>query len=601
MFSAIVELLSNAVGTFDDILQDTPAHQIVLATAALYFLYNQYHNPWIARSYRARHSKTSQQRILDVVYEMAKNLPSVQQYLEKKLDKELESTRKKLAEQRKEMSLLDKMPEKGRPIIEILNEFGIDIKDCSFDFQALKDGDKARKFRVNQGDGQDSGALYAVHPKELTELLKEVYGETALSNPMHDKWPRINAMQAEVIQWCQELFHGSKEGYGLITHGGTTSIIEAMAAYVIEARARGIEHPEIVVPETAHAAFKKAAELTGAVLVTVPVDPKTGAVSAATMSKYLSGNTAVMVGSAPSFMNGINDPIGELGKLAQQKKIPFHVDACLGGFLTAYLDTDGNPMDFRVPGVTSISADLHKYGYCPKGTSVCLFSKDSPALSVYAALNWCGGLYATPGILDGSTSGARVAEIYATLSYYGRQKYQEIAENIIKLRQSLQTKVAGLSQQKNIKPGDIYVYGDPKWSVLGFRSDSLNPHLIADELDARGWKLNLLQNPPGFHLCMTHVHTLVEGFEDKFIKDLNEAIATVKKYPANKEPTGNVKTYGAVGMMPTAVQRDVCVQYQKERLHYRAAATKLGIFTTEPDTNNLKQETDIINQYESVM
>nr|ABW87816.1 sphingosine 1-phosphate lyase [Legionella jamestowniensis] len=595
MFGAILDLLTSAVETFDETLQDTPAHTLVLATTALYFLYNQYHNPWIARAFRARHNETPKQRIIDAAYGMVKNFPLVQKYLNNELDKNLQSTRDKLSSQRAHMTLLNNIPETSRTPAEILSQFGIDLKECDFDFQSIREKD--RKFIIQQGDGQDSGALYTTHPKELVEILKEVYAKTELTNPMHDKWPRINAMQAEIIRWCQNLFHGSDEGYGLLTHGGTTSIIEAMAAYVLHAKAKGIMHPEIVVPETAHAAFKKAAELTGAILITVPVDKKTGAVTVETMKKYLSHNTAVMVGSAPSFMNGINDPIGELGQLAKTRNIPLHVDACLGGFLTAFLDTSTAPMDFRVAGVSSISADTHKYGFCPKGSSVCLFSKDSPALAVYAALNWCGGLYATPGILDGSTSGARVGEIYATLSYYGRQNYQKIAESIVKLRQNLQSKSRWLSYTTtNIQPKDIYVYGNPKWSVLGFRSDTLNPHLIADELEKRGWKLNLLQNPAGFHLCLTHVHTLAEGFEDKFISDLGDAVIAVKQYPADKKPSGNVKVYGAVGTMPTDVQRQVSVQYQKERLMYTGVSNDsfFGKSTIESDIKEKKTHQPVL-------
>lgn len=579
MFGFISQLLTNAVESFDETFQNTPAHQIVLGTTALFLIYSQYQNQWISRAYRARHNNTPKQRVLDSAYELTHNLSPVKKYLNQELDKNLHSVKEKLTRERSNMFLQEEIPETGKPAQAILREFDIRIEECTYDFLSVKEGDKDKEFTVSEGDGQDSGALYAVHPKELTELLKMVYGKTALSNPMHDKWPRINAMQAEIIRWCQGLFNGSNQGYGLLTHGGTTSIIEAIAAYVINARARGVKYPEIVVPETAHAAFKKAADLTGAILITVPVNKKTGAVTAKAMSSYISGNTAVIVGSAPSFMNGICDPISNLGRLARKKNIPFHVDSCLGGFLTAFLNTSENPMDFRVPGVTSISADLHKYGCCPKGTSVCIFSRDSQALSVYAALNWSGGLYATPGILDGSTSGARVAEIYVTLSYYGRRKYQEIAENIINLRQHMQRQIADLTNRVDaITSKDIYVYADPQCSVLGFRSDSLNPHLIADELAKRGWKLNLLQNPNGFHLCLTHVHTLIKGFNIQFTHDLINAIAAVKAYPPGQKPGGNVKVYGAVGMMPSAVQKEVCVQYQKARLAYDATPVRLGMF-----------------------
>ncbi|WP_454784246.1 pyridoxal phosphate-dependent decarboxylase family protein [Legionella sp. WA2024007413] len=594
MLTYITALLNRGLEGFDETFKDTPAHQIVFATAALYFLWQQY--PALAQAYRSRNNTTYKQRVIDVAYSLGKNLPQVKAYLDKELNKDLQSTKDKLKDLRSSMALQDKIPEERTDPNLILKEFGINPQKCLFNFSDVKDKDEARNFTVQQGDGQDSGALYAVHPQELTELLKEVYAKTALTNPLHDKWPRIIAMQAEIIRWCQNLFGGSKDGYGLITHGGSTSIIEAMAAYVIHARAKGIKCPEIVIPETAHAAFKKAADLTGARLITVPVDPKTGAVTANEMRKYISSNTAVIVGSAPSFMNGIHDPISDLGQLAQEKGVPFHVDACLGGFLTAFLNTSKNPMDFRVKGVTSISADLHKYGCCPKGTSVCLFSEDSPALSVYAALNWSGGLYTTPGILDGSTSGARVAEIYTTLSYYGRKKYQEISESIVAMRQRLQDRVDQVYKPNETGKRDVAIFGNPQWSILGFRSDTLNPHLIADQLEKRGWKLNLLQKPDGFHLCLTHVHTLIEHFEDKFMSDLQEAVNDVKEYPADKKPTGNVKVYGTIGVLPTAVQEMVCRQYQKARLYYEATCSKLGIFATNSKQEKEPEEQEIKNE-----
>lgn len=570
MLNFISELLSTSIDSLNNSLAETAPHQVILATAAIGFLYNQYHNPWISRSLRSVNNQTYQQRLLDIAYELTQNLPQVKKHLAKELDKNLQSTREKLSTQRATMQLRDKLPKQGLKATEILKQFDIEPNDCLYPFREIDHQPDDQKFNVLDGDGQDSGALYAVHPKELTELLKEVYGKTALTNPMHDKWPRVNAMQAEIIHWCQNLFNGEKEGYGLLTHGGTTSIIEAMAAYVMHARANHTAYPEIIVPETAHAAFKKAANLLGATLITVPVDPDTGAVTARQMRSYISRNTAVIVGSAPSFMNGIADPISDLGKLAEEYEIPLHVDACLGGFLTAFLDTSNTPLDFRVKGVTSISADLHKYGCCPKGTSVCLFNNNSPALSVYAALNWSGGLYVTPGILDGSTSGARVAEIYATLAYYGQEQYQNIAQDIIQLQYTIKEKVDKLD--------DIFIYGTPNYSVLGFRSNTLNSHYIADELDKRGWKLNLLQNPDGFHFCLTHVHTLVNNLENKFIDDLAASILAVKTYAKDRKASGNVKVYGAVGMMPTAVQAEVCLQYQKERLAFKASKN-LRLFT----------------------
>jgi|GEM_PF-16172 len=567
MFAVITDLLGMAIRQFDETTENVPSSVIVLATATLAFLYQQYHNPSIARAYRARHTVSLQQRLIDIVYDLVKSWSPVKAFVDKELDKHLASSRAKLAVERSKMNLQEKMPEAGRSPAEILQEFNVDTEDCLFDFDSVMPGDYARNFIISNDGGKDSGALYAAHPRELNELLRVVIGQSMLSNPMHDKWPRIVAMQAEVISWCKDLFHCSSNGYGLITHGGTGSIMEAMLAYVHHAKKRGIQVPEIIVPETAHAAFDKTAlKASGAVLIVVPVDPKTGAVSAQKMRGYLSRNTAVMVGSAPSFMYGICDPISELGQLAIEFNIPFHVDACLGGFVTAFLDTSKNPFDFKVKGVTSISADLHKYGYCPKDLSVCLFSEDSPAIPVYAALNWSGGLYTSPGLLDGSTSGARIAEAYATLSYYGRERYENISKSIVALRAKLQQEVSRLtSSQLGFTSDEIMVFGDPQLTLLGFRSKTLNVHMIANELEIRGWKLNFLQNPDGFHFCLTHVHTLVDGLVENFCSDLKDSVLAVMAYPKDKKPSGNVKVYGAVGFMPTELQERICVEYQKDR------------------------------------
>jgi sphinganine-1-phosphate aldolase len=550
MFEFLKTLLNIGLEEFDKQLQNTRPHKIVLATLGMYFLYQK--APELAQAYRARHNLTYKQRVLDAAYALSKNLPMVEGMLHAKLEKSLESTLNKLNIQRAEMVLTTKMPEQGVPPLDILKEFGINPKDCSFDFASVSDKDSRRHPNVQQDDGKDSGTLYAVYPTELRELLQKVYDKTALMNPLHDKWPRITAMQAEVIHWFRDLFHGTKGDYGLISHGGTSSIIEAMAAYVLHARAMGISSPEIVVPETAHIAFKKAADLTGAKLIMVPVNK--GAVSAATMRRYISSNTAVIVGSAPSFMYGIHDPIKDLGALAQECGVAFHVDACLGGFLEAFLE-DEEPMDFRVPGVTSLSADLHKYGLCPKGSSIVLLRQGSPISLIHSALNWSGGLYSKLGWIDGSTSGARIGEIYTVTSYYGRQGFVNFAKNIIALRQHIQEQVAKLD--------GISIYGNPKSSVLGFYSNTLNSHLIADELEKYGWKVNLLQNPDGFHFCFTYVHTLIEGFAEQFIQDLKNAVSTASKYPKTQELPGNVKVYGTIGILPTEVQKLVCEQYQK--------------------------------------
>jgi glutamate/tyrosine decarboxylase-like PLP-dependent enzyme len=402
----------------------------------------------------------------------------------------------------------------------------------------------------------DYAFYYYSHSRKQLEIITQDTGKLRAIKAVFPEQESVDEITKDQVKQITAITrHARQYGYGLITHGGTGSILEAMSAYVLHARARGIEHPEIVVPETAHVAFHKAAALTGARLITVPVDPNTGAVSAETMSHYLSPNTAVMVGSAPSFMNGIADPINDLGQLALRTKIPLHVDACLGGFFSAFQSQSNPAMDFRIPGVSSISADLHKYALCPKGTSVCLFSKHSPVLPVYAALNWVGGHYATPGILDGSTSAARIAEIFTTLCYNGRNGYTKITNDILSLRQRIQERIASLpNSNPSIEEGDIEVYSNPQMSLLGFRSRNLNPHLIAYEMNQRGWKPDWLQNPNGFHMCFTQVHTLVENFEDKFIRALSDSVIAAKQYAPGTPVPKQMQNYGAVGDLPTFLQ-----------------------------------------------
>ena len=337
MFSMMhfaLKLIEQAAARIDnDLKEQSPSFIItasIFSTALLLFVAKQYQNPSIARAMRSRHSITYKQRFLDMGYTLAQRIPFVRRQIDAELEKALRSTREKLTNARADMNLQQKLVDNPMSPLEILDAFGIKPEDCAYDFTSTPEND--REFVIAPEDGKDSGALYASYPRELKELLQVVIGHTALSNPMHEKWPRITAMRSEVIKWIQQLFHGDEQSYGLITHGGTGSIIEAMSTYVRHARkVRGISHPEIVVPETAHAAFDKAAEITGATLIIVPVNPETGAVEAATMKKFLSKNTAVMVGSAPSFMYGISDPISELGPIAKERNIPFHVDACLGG------------------------------------------------------------------------------------------------------------------------------------------------------------------------------------------------------------------------------------------------------------------------------
>ncbi len=542
----------------DHRLQNRQIYKIISLLAVFYFLYIQYKKA--ALLYRMRHTISIKQNAIDLLYKGAKYFNQAK--VRKKLNDSLMPFQKKIEDQREKMGLTGLMPEDGLSPVEILKKFDIDPKACAYDFENAPAEDK--QFVLGADEGFDSGAVYAVYPRELEELLGVISSKNLKSNLMHGKWIQLAALQSEIFKWMQTLLHGG--GFGVITNGGSDSILHAMSAYVQAARKKGINEPEIVVPSTAHAAFEKAAGITGARLIVVPVDPKTGAVSARKMRKYISQNTAVIVGSAPSFMYGITDPIEDLGNLAQEKKVPFHVDACLTD--KHFRKNESVVWDFRAPGVTSISTDTHKYGECPKGSSIVMFNELPEDLlsliqdyftTVFPALGWIGGLYTTDGHL-GSKSGLNVAHIYATFAYFGLKHFQETAEKIVCLREKIQ-------QDLNIELSNfslthyIQIFGDPKDTVLGFRSTSLDAHYIAAEMAKSGWELNYLQKPKGFHLCLTGVHTLVKDFAQKFVTDLVQSAIAVSGYPKDYQASGNIKVYGQLETMPTEVGELFCIGY----------------------------------------
>lgn len=393
--------------------------------------------------------------------------------------------------------------------------------------------------------GKVSGAVYANHTPVMRRALQDVWSKTYLTNPLHNEWPGIRTMQAEVISMCRDLMHGKEGGHGIMTHGGTTSIIEACLAYVKHARENGIETPEIIVPETAHVAFDKAADLLHVKLVKVPVDPKSGAADVKAMKRAINSNTCMMVGSAPSFSYGVIDPIEELAQVAKSRGVPLHVDACLGGFLTPFAKEAGYelpPCDFSVDGVTSISMDTHKYGQTPKGTSVLLFHPSCKATPTQTYLDWVGGMYVTDS-MDGSRSGADIATTWTAMAMKGRDSYVADTKAILLLKYELAKKLEGIE--------GIELPYEPTTSVVGVRlADKMNPALIVQKFQEQGWSVNVLQNAnnkvEGFHFCLTAAHTNLPkdfNFIEKFGVDLEYAIEYAKRNP-NEKATGQLKAYG---------------------------------------------------------
>jgi sphinganine-1-phosphate aldolase len=257
--------------------------------------------------------------------------------------------------------------------------------------------------------------------------------------------------------------------------------------------------------------------------------------------RALTGNTIVIVGSAPTFPHGIIDPIAELSELARQAGVGFHTDACLGGFVLPWAEKLGYtvpPFDFRLPGVTSMSADTHKYGYASKGTSVVLYRR--PALRRYqyfAAADWPGGLYFSP-TFAGSRPGALSAACWAAMVTMGEDGYMAASQRILETAAVIRRGIETMP--------DLYVLGDPLW-VIAFASESVDIYQVMDAMMARGWSLNGLHKPSCVHLCVTLRHTQ-PGVAERFLIDLAKAVEDVKNQP--EVSGGMAPVYGMAATLP---------------------------------------------------
>ncbi|KAG8135314.1 putative Sphingosine-1-phosphate lyase 1 protein [Naja naja] len=352
--------------------------------------------------------------------------------------------------------------------------------------------------KVHWEDRKVSGTVYSGDEK-LVNLLVKVYEEFAWANPLHpDVFPGVRKMEAEVVRMACTLFHGGPKSCGTMTSGGTESILLACKAYRDLAYEKGIKYPEMLVPVSAHAAFDKAAHYFRIKIA---------------MKKAITKNTAML--------------------LALKYDIPLHVDACLGGFLIVFMEKAGFPLqqcfDFRMKGVTSISADTHK------GSSVILYSDVKYRHhQFFVAPDWQGGIYPSPTIA-GSRPGCLIAACWATMVHLGEQGYVEATRKII-------------STTRLQKIDHIRIIGKPEVSVFAFKSDSFDIYQLSNLLIARGWNLNILQFPRSIHFCITLLQT-EPGVAEQLLKDVRECVSEVMKNPKEKT-TGMNAIYGLAQTIP---------------------------------------------------
>lgn len=428
------------------------------------------------------------------------------------------------------LGVLDAFPEKGRPQAEILRE----LRQIA--------GEEDRSWET----GQCSGTMYC-GDREHYAFLNQVFSLYSHVNALQrDICPSATRFEGEIAAMVLDLMHGEAargEGpdarpCGSVTSGGTESILTAVLMYRDKYRAeRGIRAPELVLPVTAHPAFEKAAHLFGVEVVRAPCDPETTLVDVGRVRELITDDTIALVGSAGNYPYGTIDPIGELSELALERGVALHVDGCLGGFILPWgeqLGYDVPVFDFRLPGVTSISADTHKYGFGLKGTSV-LLCRDRALrrYQYFTTPEWPGGKYNSPGIA-GSRSGGLLASAWASLVSLGREGYLRYARAIFETSFAMQEAVRSHPELK--------LMGRPTF-CFSFSSDRFDVYHVNDAMKERGWRFNGQQYPNAIHMCVTRPQTR-PGVVEKFAADLADAVRYALAPP--RETPLSAAIYGGV-------------------------------------------------------
>jgi sphinganine-1-phosphate aldolase len=411
------------------------------------------------------------------------------------------------------------LPTSGRPADDIFSEL---------DDRATHD--------VRWRDGRAFTLAYSAGPEALA-VADEAYRRFSSANALNtDAFPSLRAMQNEVVANVSHWLDAPDSAAGFMTSGGTESILLAVKA----ARERGrtessIDRPNMVLPTSAHAAFDKAGKYFGVEVRRVAVRDDWRADPEA-MRQRIDDDTVLVVASAPQYPQGVVDPVPEIAAAALERSVNCHVDACMGGVTLAYLGRLGvsvAPWNFAVPGVTSMSVDLHKYGYTAKGASV-LMHRDRTLRNyqTFVTDGWLGGLYGSSGIL-GTKSGGPIAAAWATMQFLGDAGYLELTRSA---RSTCLRIVDTVERHERLT---LRAFPDATLFAFGSADDELDVYGLADELWRRGWYLDRQAPPASLHCTVNAVH---EQVCDAFLGTLSEAIDTVTA----SSTTGTAGAYGTV-------------------------------------------------------
>jgi len=403
------------------------------------------------------------------------------------------------------------LPSQGRPASEVLA-----------DLAAKRDGD------VRWAEGRTFGLVFdgGTDVRAVAEEAASLYfHENALNT---QAFPSLGAIQSELCHWTADLLHGGDDAAGFLTSGGSESILCAVEAARERARVeRGVTEPELVLATNAHAAFHKAAHLFGLQTRVVGVGDDWAA-DVEAMADMVGPNTALVVASAPPYPQGVVDPVIEIAELAATVGANCHVDACMGGFVLPFAEMEGRSTpawDFRADGVTSISADLHKLGYAPKGVAVLLHrSRDLRKYQTFEFDGWLGGRYATPN-LQGTRSGLPMAAAWAVVQYLGVDGYRRLVRTTLNIADRIREQVRSIN--------GLRVLGDPVHHLLTIAADPdsdrrIEPFALGDALAARGWHHDRQGPPESLHLTVSAGNAVAL---DEYLSDLISAAEEARGGP----------------------------------------------------------------------
>lgn len=390
------------------------------------------------------------------------------------------------------------------------------------------------------------------HDKLVKEFFHAFMHENAL-NPI--VYPALRLMETEVVSMTAAMLNGNSEVVGFLTSGGTESNLMAVKTYrdMAFASRTNIRKPNIIAPTTVHPTIDKAAHYFGLEVIHTSVTSDFSA-DVKAMENAINSDTVMLCASAPQFCHGVMDPIEEISNLALKKGLPLHVDACFGGFMLPWVEKLGYPMpkfDFRNPGVTSMSADVHKYGFCVKGASViCYRNSEIRKHQIYAYSEWPGGLYGSPS-MAGTRPGGNIAAAWAAMKALGQDGYM----NKAKLLMDVTVKM--IKRIKNIQ--GLYIMGEPCMTAfsIGSCDKDINIQAVADVMETKGWKMERNQLPDSLHCSILQHHIPVA---DRFLDDLEDAAS----YCRGNKALAKKGTAGVYGMMANIPDKGIVTDFLVE-------------------------------------